>query len=115
MRTHIRIYNVFKNSRLAPQMTVTFSSVLHPRSHAARDTSQDFTHPNFTPQLARLTVKFLRAGYLKIMCTFTDISSHFNHFEPHLGLQPPPLEAQNVFVPPPYLTDIRAILTGGQI
>ena len=42
-----------------------FSGVFRPRSHVARETSQDVTHPGITPQLARLTVMFLRMGYQK--------------------------------------------------
>jgi len=69
--------NSFKNRRLAPQITISLSGVLRPRSHAAWETSQEVAHPKIAPQQAHLTVEF--------MCTFGDISSHFDPFKPHSG------------------------------
>ena len=42
--------NGFKDRRLTPQITTSLSGVLRPRSHAARKTSQEVTHPKIAPQ-----------------------------------------------------------------
>ena len=57
--------NGFKDRRLAPQITTSLFGVLRPRSHAACKTSQEVTHPKIAPQQVRLTMEFLRVGFLK--------------------------------------------------
>ena len=47
--------NGFNDRRLPPEIT----------THAAWKTSQEVTHPKIAPQQARLTVEFLRVGFLK--------------------------------------------------
>jgi len=54
--------NGFKDRRLTPQITTSLSGVLRPRSHAARETSQEVTHPKIAPQQARLTFGVLKRG-----------------------------------------------------
>ena len=77
--------NDFKNHRLAPQITISFSSMLRPLSHAAQKTSQEVTHLQISPQQARLTMEFQRVDSWKRRCIFTDISSYFNPFKSHSG------------------------------
>ena len=57
--------NGFKDRWLAPQIITSLSGVFRPRSHAAQETSHEVTHPKISPQQARLTVEFLRAGFPK--------------------------------------------------
>ena len=77
--------NDFKDRRLALQIITSLFGVLHPRSHAVRETSQGATHLKIAPQQARLTMEFLRVGFPKRRCTFGDLSSQVDPFKPHSG------------------------------
>jgi len=68
-----------------PHKLPQVSGMLHPRSYATWETSQEVTYHRIFPKHARLTVKFLKVGFLKGRYTFGSISSHFNHLKPYLG------------------------------
>ena len=74
---HTVIKNGFKDRQLAPQITTSFSTYFI-LAHMPPATSQEVTYLKVTPQLARLTVKFLRVGCRKEGAPFGDISNHFD-------------------------------------
>ena len=51
--------NGFKDRRLAPQIIKSLFDVLRPRSHAAKETSQEVTHPKLSPEQSMLNYGIL--------------------------------------------------------